>query len=40
VAAVAVAGAAYLALAGQLLAAAAIAVVLVIIVFLKSTPPG
>jgi len=40
VAAVAVAGAAYLALAGQLLAAAAIAVVLVIIVFFKSTPPG
>jgi hypothetical protein len=40
VAAVAVACSTYLALAGQLLAAAAIAVVLVIIVFLKSTPPG
>ena len=40
VAVVAIAGAVYLALAGKVLDAAAVAVVLVIIVFLKSTPPG
>ena len=40
VAVVAIAGAAYLAAAGQILAAAAVAAVLVTIVFLKSTPPG
>lgn len=40
VAVMAVAGAAYLAQAGQIVAAAAIAVVLVLIAFLKSTPPG
>jgi hypothetical protein len=40
VAVMAIAGAAYLAQAGQILAAAAITVVLVIIAFLKSTPPG
>lgn len=37
---VAIAAAAYLSLAGQVLAAAVVAVTLVIIVFLKSTPPG
>jgi hypothetical protein len=36
----ALAGAAYLAQAGQILAAAAITVILVIIAFLKRTPPG
>jgi hypothetical protein len=40
VAVVAIAGVAYLAQAGQVLAAAAVAVALAIIVFLKSTPPG
>ena len=40
VAVVAIAGVAYLALAGKVLDAVAVAVVLVIIVFLKSTPPG
>jgi len=40
VAVMAIAGAAYLAQAGQILAAAAITVVLVIIAFLKATPPG
>jgi hypothetical protein len=40
VAVMAIAGAAYLAQAGQILAAAAITVVLVIIAFLKGTPPG
>jgi hypothetical protein len=40
VAVVAIAGAAYLVLAGKILDAAAVAVALVIIVFLKSTPPG
>ena len=40
VAMAAVAGAVYLGLAGQVLAAAAVAVALVIIVFLKGTPPG
>jgi hypothetical protein len=40
VAVVAIAGAVYLAQAGQVLAAAAIAVALAIIVFLKSTSPG
>jgi hypothetical protein len=40
VAVAAIAGAAYLAVAGQVLAAVAVAAVLVIIVFLKSTPPG
>jgi len=40
VAVVAIAGAVYLTLAGKVLDAAAVAVVLVIIVFLKSTPPG
>jgi hypothetical protein len=40
VAVVAVAGAVYLALAGQILAAVAVAVGLVIIVSLKSMPPG
>jgi hypothetical protein len=40
VAVMAIAGAAYLAQAGQILAAAAITVILVIIAFLKSTPPG
>jgi len=40
VAVVAIAGAVYLAQAGQVLAAAAITAALVIIVFLKSTPPG
>jgi hypothetical protein len=40
VAVVAIAGAVYLVLAGKFLDAAAVAVVLVIIVFLKSTPPG
>jgi hypothetical protein len=40
VAVAAVAGAVYLGLAGQVLAAAAVAVALVIIVFLKGTPPG
>jgi len=40
VAVVAIAAAVYLALAGKVLDAAAVAVVLVIIVFLKSTPPG
>ena len=37
---VVIAGAAYLALRGQILAAAAITVVLVVIAFLGSTPPG
>ncbi len=36
----AIAGAAYLAQAGQILAAAAITAVLVSIAFLRSTPPG
>jgi hypothetical protein len=40
VAVMVIAVAAYLAQAGQILAAAAIAVVLVIIAFLKGTPPG
>ena len=40
VAVMAIAGAAYLAQAGQILAAVAITVVLVIIAFLKNTPPG
>ncbi len=40
VAVVAIAGAVYLVLAGKVLDAAAVAVALVIIVFLKSTPPG
>ena len=40
VAVVAIAGAVYLAEAGQVLTAAAVAVALVIIAFLKSTPPG
>jgi hypothetical protein len=40
VAVVAIAGAVYLALAGKVLDAAAVAVVLVIIVFLKSMPAG
>ena len=40
VAVVAIAVAAYLSLAGQVLAAAVVAVTLLIIVFLKSTPPG
>jgi hypothetical protein len=40
VAVVAIAGAVYLGLAGQVLAAAAVAVALVFIVFLKATPPG
>jgi hypothetical protein len=40
VAVVAIAGAVYLVLAGKILDAAAVAVVLVIIVFLKSTSPG
>jgi hypothetical protein len=40
VAVMAIAGAAYLAQAGQILAAAGITVVLVIIAFLKATPPG
>ena len=40
VAVMAIAGAAYLAQAGQVLAAAAITVVLVTIAFLKNTPPG
>jgi hypothetical protein len=40
VAVVAIAAAAYLVLAGQGLAAAVVAVTLMIIVFLKSTPPG
>jgi hypothetical protein len=40
VAVVAIAGSVYLALAGKVLDAAAVAVVLVIIVFLKSTPAG
>ena len=40
VAVVAIAGAVYLVTAGKVLDAAAVAVVLVIIVFLKSTPPG
>ena len=40
VAVAAIAGAAYLAQAGQVLGAAAVAVALVTIVFLKSTPPG
>ena len=40
VAAVAIAGAVYLVLAGKVLDATAVAVVLVIVVFLKSTPPG
>jgi hypothetical protein len=40
VAVVAIAGAVYLVIAGKVLDAAAVAVVLVIIVFLKSTPPG
>jgi hypothetical protein len=40
VAVVAIAGAAYLVLAGKILDAAAVALVLVIIVFLKSTSPG
>jgi hypothetical protein len=40
VAVMAVAGAAYLALAGQILAAAAITGILVLIAFLKGTPPG
>jgi hypothetical protein len=40
VAVVAIASAVYLAQAGQVLAVAAIAVVLAAIVFLKSTPPG
>jgi type IV secretory pathway VirB2 component (pilin) len=37
---VAVAGAAYLAQTGQVLVAVGIAVVLAVMVFLKSTPPG
>jgi hypothetical protein len=40
VAVVAIAGAVYLTQAGQVLAAAAVAVALAIIVFLKSTSPG
>jgi len=40
VAVVGIASAVYLGLAGQVLAAAAVAVALVIIVFLKGTPPG
>jgi hypothetical protein len=40
VAVMAIAGAAYLVQAGQILAAAAITVILVIIAFLKATPPG
>ena len=40
VAVMAIAGAAYLAQAGQILAAVAITVILVIIAFLKNTPPG
>ena len=40
VAVMAIAGAAYLAQAGQILAAVAITVVLVIIAFLRNTPPG
>jgi hypothetical protein len=40
VAVVAIAGVVYLAATGQVLGAAAVAVALVIIVFLKSTPPG
>ena len=40
VAVMAIAGAAYLAQAGQILAAVAITVILVIIAFLRSTPPG
>jgi hypothetical protein len=40
VAVVAIASAVYLGLAGQVLAAAAVAVALLIIVFLKGTPPG
>ncbi len=40
VAVVAIAGAVYLALAGKVLDAEAVAVALVIIVFLKSTPAG
>ena len=40
VAVVAIAAAVYLVLAGKVLDAAAVALVLVIIVFLKSTPPG
>jgi hypothetical protein len=40
VAVMAIAGAAYLAQAGQILAAAAITAVLVTIAFLKNTPPG
>ena len=40
VAVVAIAGAVYLDLAGQVLAATVVAAVLVVIVFLKSTSPG
>jgi hypothetical protein len=40
VAVVAIAGAVYLGLAGQVLAAAAVAAALMIIVFLKGTSPG
>jgi hypothetical protein len=40
VAVVAIAAAVYLALAGQVLAAVVVAVTLMVIVFLKSTPPG
>jgi hypothetical protein len=40
VAVVAIAGVVYLAATGQVLGAAAVAVALVTIVFLKSTPPG